>query len=168
LGKRLPTETEWQCAAQGPGNGAFPWGDEFDPRRTHCLPDLQGGEWEDILGWRADLLRLADTSPPQTTVPVGINGSESPSGIRDLAGNVWEWTASSFAGPMFSPLAEDRDALDIIYDQRSYVVIKGGTWSALPEQVSSAFRGRDLAYDRHFEIGFRCVCSCPQSIGDER
>jgi formylglycine-generating enzyme required for sulfatase activity len=57
----------------------------------------------------------------------------------------------------------DRDALDVIYDYRSYGVIKGGTWSSLPEQTSVTFRGRDLVLDRHFEIGFRCACRCRQA-----
>jgi gamma-glutamyl hercynylcysteine S-oxide synthase len=81
--------------------------------------------------------------------------------VCDLSGNVWEWPSSSFAGPPFSPSDCNCDALDIIYGQRLYIVIKGDIWSSLPEQISVAFRGRDLALDRHFEIGFRCVFDCP-------
>ena len=39
-----------------------------------------------------------------------------------------------------------------------------GAWSSLPELVSSAFRGKDLILDRHFEIGFRCACDCPSMV----
>ncbi|MGW6929024.1 SUMF1/EgtB/PvdO family nonheme iron enzyme [Lentzea sp. NPDC054927] len=160
LGKRLPTETEWQRAGEGDDRRAYPWGDEFDAGRTHSWTPPRLSGWDAVDAWRTDLLELADSPPSVTTRPVGMNGNVSPFGVRDLSGNVWEWTASSYDGPVFSPYGTDRDAIDVIYDQRSYVVIKGGTWTSLPEQVSVAFRGRDLALDRHFEIGFRCVCDC--------
>lgn len=159
-GKRLPSETEWQVAAQGTDSRAYPWGDSFDPARTHASSFRAEPGWAGVEAWRRHLLEVLDTSPAITTVPRGIAGSESPYGVRDMSGNVWEWTATSSDGPPFSPLDGGRDALDVIYDQRSYAVIKGGTWTSLPEQLSVAFRGRDLALDRHFEIGFRCVCDC--------
>ncbi|MGA2070142.1 MAG: SUMF1/EgtB/PvdO family nonheme iron enzyme [Sedimentisphaerales bacterium] len=68
-GKRLPTEFEWQLAAQGPDNRKWPWGDTFDPNNcnttgTHTLP--------------------ARSCP---------NG-RSPYGCYNMSGNVWEWTES--------------------------------------------------------------------------
>lgn len=163
LGKRLPSEAEWQRAAQGDEPRAYPWGDVFAAERTHGSSFSAEPGWTGVEAWRRHLLDLADTPPTSTTIPRGIAGSESPYGVKDMSGNVWEWTNSSFEGPSFSPLDSDRDAIDVIYDQRSYVVIKGGTWTSLPEQLSVAFRGRDLALDRHFEIGFRCACSCTDS-----
>ena len=68
-GKRLPTEFEWQLAAQGPDNRKWPWGKEFDPNKcnttgTHTLPARS------------------------------LPGGKSPYGCYNMSGNVWEWTES--------------------------------------------------------------------------
>jgi formylglycine-generating enzyme required for sulfatase activity len=66
-GKRLPTDMEWQWAAQGDDGRDWPWGGEFDPAR--CNGDSDG------------------------TTPVDrFAGNRSPFGVHDMVGNVWEWT----------------------------------------------------------------------------
>jgi formylglycine-generating enzyme required for sulfatase activity len=69
-GKRLPTEEEWQYAAQGPAGLEFPWGDQDDPARRN------GGE--------------KGGTTPVRAYPQG----RSPFGAYDLCGNVWELTES--------------------------------------------------------------------------
>ena len=65
-GKRLPTDIEWQWAAQGPDGRAWPWGTQF--HAAHCNSDTPG------------------------TTPVdAYPGNVSPFGVGDLIGNVWEW-----------------------------------------------------------------------------
>ncbi|MBZ0303024.1 MAG: SUMF1/EgtB/PvdO family nonheme iron enzyme [Anaerolineae bacterium] len=66
---RLPTEQEWQRAAQGNDQRKFPWGDKFDKTLTNTQ--------ELGLGHRL----------PVTAIPGGI----SPFGVADMSGNVWEW-----------------------------------------------------------------------------
>lgn len=162
-GKRLPTEGEWQRAAQGDDDRVFPWGDAFDPSQVRCHSDVLGGSPSSITAWRSRLLELNEDLSATLTVPVDDAGNVSPFGVCGMAGNAWEWTASSFfSRNALEPDVGKRDALDVVYDWRSYPVIRGGTWSSLPELTSVAFRGRDLLTDRHFENGFRCVCDCPR------
>jgi formylglycine-generating enzyme required for sulfatase activity len=63
----LPTEQQWQRAAQGDDNREYPWGEEFDADRCNfntCRP-----------------------SPVTLYEPEG----ESPFHVMDMTGNVWEW-----------------------------------------------------------------------------
>ncbi len=65
-GKRLPTDVEWQWAAQGPDGRPWPWGAEFSA-------DRRNGD-------------AAGTTPVDA-----YPGNVSPFGVCDLVGNVWEW-----------------------------------------------------------------------------
>ncbi len=68
-GLQLPTEPQWQRAAEGPRGTAWPWGNEFDSGRCNG--------------------NSMDTTPVDA-FPSGASAE----GCLDLCGNVWEWTES--------------------------------------------------------------------------
>jgi iron(II)-dependent oxidoreductase len=158
-GKRLPTEWEWQRAAQGDDGRAFPWGNHFESDRCHWVEKVLHRPVNDLQDWRHELCRLKTDEETTLTVPVDSLDNASPYGVVGMSGNAWEWTATNiYNGQAMSPQVKGFDLYRASMDWKSFAVIRGGAWSSLPEMMSVAFRGRDLITDRHFEIGFRCVC----------
>lgn len=72
-GKRLPTEPEWQYAAQGPGGRKYPWGN----------------------AWRDGYANTGQAG--RTTAASAFPEGCSPFGCYDMCGNTWEWTESERA-----------------------------------------------------------------------
>jgi formylglycine-generating enzyme required for sulfatase activity len=75
-------------------------------------------------------------------------GGGTPTGLQDLAGNVWEWTATS----------------DVIFaDSRGrggspVRIARGGGWAdAIPGRLTVALRAKDVPGDRAADLGFRCA-----------
>jgi formylglycine-generating enzyme required for sulfatase activity len=91
---RLPTEQEWERAARGTQGREFAWGDKFDRTRLNCAEfwaekdELRYfAEWEKW--YKGDSFETAST----TCVGQFPEGN-TPEGISELCGNVWEWTNS--------------------------------------------------------------------------
>ncbi|MFZ4179617.1 ergothioneine biosynthesis protein EgtB [Streptomyces pseudogriseolus] len=139
-GRRLPTETEWEKAARhDPATGRsrrFPWGDA-DPSPEHAN-----------LGQRH--LRPA----PAGSYPAGA----SPLGVRQLIGDVWEWTASDFLpypGFRAFPYKEYSE----VFFGPEYKVLRGGSFAVDPVACRGTFRNWDYPIRRQIFSGFRTARS---------
>ncbi len=98
-------------------NRKYPWGDEFDPAKCNTWA---GG-------------------PRKTTAVGAYPDGASAYGCHDMAGNVWEWTASRYS------------------EERDWQVLRGGSWGDGRGDAASDYRNGGRPFTRDLGVGFCCA-----------
>jgi len=148
---RLPSETQWEWAARGGRNESpYPWGGPYLVNKKGCY--------------------LANFKPQRGnyaadgglyTVPVDRYWPND-YGLYNMAGNVAEWTGTSYFGTAYNAIADVNP--DVQYRMRENdpqwmrrKVVRGGSWRDVAFYLQNSTRDWEYADSSKAYIGFRCV-----------
>lgn len=138
VGKRLPTEAEWEKAAswdaQSRSKRRFSWGNEAPGKEIANFGNRYWG----------------------TTPVAAFAEGQSAYGCFDMTGNVWEWTATTFAGYPGFEAYPYKEYSELWFDS-DHRVLKGGSWTTRLPILRCSFRNFFRPRFRIAFAGFRCA-----------
>jgi formylglycine-generating enzyme required for sulfatase activity/serine/threonine protein kinase len=135
VGRRLPSEAEWEKAARGTDGRVYPWGNE----KPSSL-----------------LVNLSENIEPSVSYQAGA----SIYGALNMAGNAWEWVKDWYGEDYYEKSALDNPTGPLTGQNR---VLRGGTWNNIAWVVRSSYRKWGDPDNKNDLYGFRCAVSAEEN-----